>query len=148
MRHNYGLTIYLIIMLLLAVGAYVIQETTMPDTINVDWSSLSPEDKKILNSIGFKEPKKKRKRKPKQFTNLKDKGVPVEIQRNIFCCCCKSITVEFVTSYVPKELQNKNREAITDTVRTCKKCRVVLANMRDTELIDMILEAYRTFTYN
>ena len=120
----------------------------MPEIINVDWSQLTPEDKEVLLTLGFKEPKKKRKRKPTQYTNLKDKGVPVQIQRNIFCCCCKSTTVEFIISYVPKKLQNKNREAITDSVRTCKKCRMVLANKRNAELIDMIIEAYRTFTYN
>ena len=94
----------------------------MPETIDIDWSSLTPKDKKVLASLGFKEPKKKRNRKPVRYTNLKDKGVPIQIQRNIFCCCCKATTVEFVTSYVPKQLVSKDRKAITDTVRTCKKC--------------------------
>jgi len=120
----------------------------MTETINIDWGSLTPKDKKILASIGFKEPKKKRKRKPAQYINLKDKGVPIEIQRNISCYCCKSITVEFVTSYVPKELQNKDREAITDSVRTCKKCVEILRHKTKDELITMLLYVYRSYTYN
>jgi hypothetical protein len=119
----------------------------MPKPIDIDWSCLSQEDRKVLSKLGFKPPKKVRKVSTVKYTNLKDKGVPIQIQRNIFCYCCGSTTVEFVTSYVPKELQNKDREAITDSVRTCKKCFEVLKHLSVDELVDKVMKAYRTFTY-
>lgn len=119
----------------------------MPKIINIDWNSQTLKNQKILLSLGFKKPKKVRNRKLLQYTNLKDKGVPVQIQRNISCSCCKSITVEFITSHVPKELVSKNREAITDFVRTCKKCRQILEKKPVQELVDMLIYAYRNYTY-
>lgn len=119
----------------------------MPKIIDIDWSKQTEANKAILLSLGFKPPKKRRKASPKH-TNLKDKGVPIKIQRNIYCCCCKSITTEFFTSFVPKELVSKDREAITDSIRTCKKCKEILGYLTKVELIDIILTAYRSFTYD
>ncbi len=62
------------------------EDGTEGETMKIDWTSLSQEDKKILASIGVKEPKKRKKKSTKKYTNLKDKGVPIQIQRNIFCC--------------------------------------------------------------
>ena len=116
--------------------------------MNINWQTLTKEEINILLSIGIKKPKKVRKKPTKKFTNLKDKGVPVKVQRNISCYCCKTTTTEYITSYVSKKLQSKDREAITDSVRTCKKCRSTLGKMSKQELIDKIILAYRTFTYN
>lgn len=119
----------------------------MPKTISINWEVQTKENIEILLKLGFKKPKKRKKASSKH-TNLKDKGVPIKVQRNISCCCCKAITVEFITSYVPKELVSKDREAITDSIRTCKKCKEMLLHKTKKELVDIILHAYRTYTYN
>lgn len=118
-------------------------------TIEIDWTIQTEENKRILLSLGFKPAKKvvKKRDKAKQTVTLRDKNVPIQIRRNIFCYCCGSTTTEFVTSYVPEELVSKDREAITDSVRTCKKCFLVLSKKSAPELIKIILHAYRTYTY-
>ena len=118
----------------------------MEKTININWKNQTAENIKILASLGFKPPKKRRKAAPKH-TNLKETGVPIQIQRRISCSCCKSITIEFVTSYVRKELVSVDREAITDCIRNCKKCREVLLHKTRGELAKLLMEAHRNYVY-